>query len=86
MLENFKSQNGPILKLNYGYNDRLIQWIPNRYKSQAFDFNNNLANFIRLMYKKLPDRVASKIEEGSVRKSEISSIYIHLSSFEDMLN
>ena len=67
MLESFVSQNGSILRVNHGYRDRLIQWIPNRYRPGAFNFKYNFANIVRLMYKYLPTRIAVKIYPTDIR-------------------
>jgi len=61
MLLEFSSQNGKSLSVNYGYEDRLVEWRPNKYRSQAFNYPKNLAFLIEIMYKKLSPSLANKI-------------------------
>ena len=61
MLLGFVSQNGNALCMNYGYKDRLVKWTPKQYKSQAFNYVNNLSAFIEKMYVTLPASLANKI-------------------------
>lgn len=61
MLLAFSSQNGKALAENYGYQDRLVNWWPSKYKATAFNYDKNLAFFIAKMYEKLPYKLASAI-------------------------
>lgn len=69
---------------------KLVSIKQNKILEELYELSiNEKVNRLRsslLLFRQNLDRIISKVEDGSVRKREIASIYLYFASFEDSLN